>query len=793
MIAKRIFLLFISLSSAVVLIAQEYTGTIKGQVWDKDSRQPLLGVQVMIVGSVPPAGTTTDENGRFRIEGLTAKRYSLRLSYIGYEDALAAEIPVSTGKEQILNIEMRERINVMEEITVQGGKEKSRANNQFATVSARSLSMDEMSRYAGTLNDPARMVQALAGVVSANDENNAIVIRGNSPRGLLWRLEGLEIPNPNHFAGDDGASGGGVTMLSAHMLSRTDFYTGAFPAEMGNASSGVFDLNFRKGNPDKWEFTVQTGVLGVEAALEGPFHPKKNHSYLVQYRYSTLDLLNRMGIRIGGDVFPQYQDGAWNFNFPTKKAGTFSFYGMGGISGLGTQVKGSPDSWKTIQQKTRDGQSYRMGTTGITHLYLLPNQKTWIRSAVGFSISDQRYTADTLNNQYEAGNVFTNQYQYLTGRANVLVNHKINSQWVSKTGLTVSVMHFNLLSRAFDFYQGIMQNRVSEKGVTGSVQAFSQVQYRFHPTWTLNMGVHFLYTLINNDWTIEPRIGMEYRLNAQHQLSWGAGLHSREDATSVYAVQFSPQGDRSNNRNIRRMRSVHGIMGYTFSFKKDFRIKSELYAQYLFDIPVGADSLAAVSLLNLNEDFLTIPLYNRGRGVNYGLEITAEKFFSRQYFFMLSFSLFDSRYLSGGLWRSTAFNSRYVLNVLGGKEFTVGKRKTNFIGTTIKVVWRGGFRYTPVDLETSMLYQSTQYDLSQTNNRQLPDYLRMDFGLYFKRNRKHWNWQLSFDAQNIINRRNIGRYVFDQETQSVKGIQNLGIVPVISFKAEFGFRKKMNM
>lgn len=783
-------LLLLSLFYHSLLCGQAYTGVIKGMVTDKDSRQPLPGARVIISGSDTLRGTVTDMEGRFTLSGLKAGRYTLRFSYVGYEDAVAPEIPASPGKDQVLSIEMKEEVKQMEEVTVQGGRDKGRANNSFATVSARSLSMDEMSRYAGTLNDPARMVQALAGVVSSNDENNAIVIRGNSPRGLLWRLEGLEIPNPNHFAGDDGASGGGVTMLSAQMLARTDFYTGAFPAEMGNASSGVFDLNFRKGNSDRWEFTLQTGVLGVEAALEGPFHQNTNASYLVHYRYSTLDLLNRMGIRIGGDVFPQYQDAAWNFFIPTPRAGKFSFFGLGGISKLGTQVKGNPTEWKTIQQKTRDGQSYMMGTTGITHLYLLPNQKTWIRTALGFSISDQQYTADTLNNQYEAGNIFTNRYRYLTYRLNSVMNHKVNTRWVVKTGLTLSAVQYQLLSNAFQFYSGEMQTRVNEKGITGSVQAFSQAQYRFHPAWTLNFGAHVLFSLINRDWSIEPRVGLEYRIDAQHMLTFGAGLHSREDALSVHVVQFSPQAGKNDNRMIQRMRSAQAVLGYQFSFLKEFRIKAEAYAQYLYGIPVGKDSLSPISLLNLTEDFLTIPLFNSGTGINYGVEVTAEKFFSKQYYFMVSLSLFDSKYNSNGQWRNTAFNARYVVNALGGKEFTVGKRKNNFIGSNVKIVWRGGFRYTPVDIESSQRLQSTQYDVVETNSRQLPDYFRMDFGIYFKRNRKRWNWQLSFDAQNIINRRNIGRYVYDPETQQIKGIRNLGIVPVISFKTEFGFSKK---
>ena len=286
-------------------IAQQFTATIKGRVTDRDSKQPLMGANIMVLNTNPPTGAVSDADGYYSIANVNVGRQSIRFGYMGYDEVVINELLIRSGKETILNVEMQEKVGVLKEVEITAQKDKGKAHNEFADVSVRSFSAEEMNRYAGTLNDPARMAQSFAGVMTANDENNQIVVRGNSPRGLLWRMEGVEIPNPNHFAGSEGSTGGGVSMLSSNMLTNTDFISGAFPGEYGNALSGVFDLNLRKGNSEKHEFTLQAGVLGLEAALEGPFSKKYRGSYLVNYRYSTLDILGLLGLKIGGNVLPK--------------------------------------------------------------------------------------------------------------------------------------------------------------------------------------------------------------------------------------------------------------------------------------------------------------------------------------------------------------------------------------------------------------------------------------------------------------------------------------------------------
>ena len=300
--------------------AQTLTQTVRGKIIDQEAQSPLLGANVVVLGTDPLLGSSTEADGSFRIERVPVGRHTLKISCIGYEDAQIPELIVGSGKEVVLTIRLTESLTQMEEIVVTAESEKGKPNNELAFISARSFTVEETKRYAASINDPARMALSFAGVASTDDGSNNIVIRGNSPRGVLWRLEGIEVPNPNHF-GEEGASGGGVSMLSVNTLDNSDFYTGAFPAEYGNAASGVFDIKLRKGNSEQKEYALQAGLLGVDFAAEGPFSQNAKASYLVNYRYSTLGILGALGIEVVGDAIPNFQDLTFKVHVPTQRAG----------------------------------------------------------------------------------------------------------------------------------------------------------------------------------------------------------------------------------------------------------------------------------------------------------------------------------------------------------------------------------------------------------------------------------------------------------------------------------------
>lgn len=780
--------LFVFIFVALNLSAQQsYNCTLSGKVSDKDSKVPLPGVTVIVSDKTFTDAVSTDVNGDFKFSNLKPGRVNIKCTMIGFEEVTVPEVLLTTGKQTIINVSIQEKVNEMKEVVIKLDRSKYRARNEFAAVSSQSFSVEETKRYAATLNDPARMAQSFAGVVSSNDESNQIVVRGNSPRGMLWRLEGLEMPNPNHFASSEGATGGGVSMLSANMLSNTDFYSGAFPAEFGNALSGVFDLHFRKGNSNKHEFAAQVGILGLEAAAEGPFSKKYKGSFLINYRYSTLDVLGKLGITFGQSQTPKYQDLAFNINLPAGRKTVFSLFGLGGMSSLGNKAVRDSTKWKESTDKQVEELKQRMGMVGITNTIYF-DEKSSLYTVVSLNASQNKYYLDTLNNSYSNQNLATESFTYISARAATTYNRKIDVKNTIRTGVIFSYLNYDLLNKEATAGFSDPQTKVQSKGATYLLQGFYQWKHRLNNQVNIISGLHFTYSFINKKFYIEPRASIEYRFRENQTLALGVGLHNRMDAISTYttAINSTDPFERTRNHYLDMSRSFHSVLGYNINFLKNFRVKAELYFQYLFSVPVGYGANDYLSTINQNDGFVSVPLKNTGRGMNYGLELTFEKLFSKNYYFLFTASVFDSKYRTdNGRWFNTAYNTRYVFNLLGGKEFVIGKKKINRITTNAKVLWRGGLRQSPVNKAASKAAGYTVYDQTNPFSEKLPDYVRVDLGLGYRKNQKKWNWQVGVEIQNVINRLNVAARVYNPKTQAVEYKKNIGIIPVLFFKVEF--------
>ncbi|MFH0864595.1 MAG: TonB-dependent receptor [Bacteroidota bacterium] len=785
---RFLFLIFFSaVFGSVFSQEQEYNQTVRGSVYDKDSKTPLWGVNIVIEETSPLLGTSTDSSGNFKIPAVPVGRHTFKVTYLGYQDIVLPEILISTGKEMVLNFEMQEKISNMKELTVKGNRNKDLPLNTMATVSARSFNVEETGRYAACINDPARMVQSFAGVASNGDESNEIIIRGNSPRGLLWRLEGIEIPNPNHFSNGEGDSGGGVSMISNNLLASSDFFTGAFPAEYGNALSGVFDINMRKGNTGKHEYALQLGVLGMEAALEGPFSKKNKSSYLFSYRYSTLDFLYSIGVKVAGNIVPKYQDMQFNLYFPAKKTGKFNVWGLAGLSSLGNTPYEDSTNWKKHSDKLHYNQVQRTGVIGLGHVFPFGNNKTYLKSTVALSSERNAFIEDTLDNNYNYRPVYRDTFDYFISRISVMVNHKLNSSNVFRAGVIYGNYNYNLTVKSTDSDSGAFVYYLNSKGNTALAQAFVQWQHRPNEDITVNAGAHSMFFLLNEDAVFEPRCGVRWQFNALMALNAGVGLHSRIESISNYMAE-EIQTDGSSvkpNLDIKFTKAFHAVLGYDYLMREDMRLKAEIYYQYLFDVPVQ-DTASVFSAVNYVGGFTNTPMANSGYGRNYGIETTVEKFFTKNYYFLATASLFESRYCgSDGMWRNTFFNNNYIFNFLGGKEFPVGKRKNNIFNINIRMIRKGGNRLVPIDLQKSIAHNHTVYIDSLAYEEKAPDYIRIDAGLSYRKNNKNYSWIISLDVENVLNRMNVYSRYFDKETKQIENNYNLGILPILSFKIEF--------
>ncbi|MEO6166292.1 MAG: TonB-dependent receptor [Chitinophagales bacterium] len=794
-IAKRnlvsiiVMSLFILITGTIsTTYGQTLTQTVRGSITDVDSQEPLIGAVIRIPSL--NTGTTTDENGNFRITGIPVGRYDIQISYLGYEEQTASDVIVTSGKEVILNIHLAEKVNELNEVVVSYDRTKdiTVTNNDMSTVSSRSFNIEDTKRYAGSLGDPSRMAANFAGVSGANDARNDIIIRGNSPSGLLWQLEGLNIPNPNHF-GALGSTGGPVSILNNNVLDKSDFMTSTFPAQYGNALSGVFDLRIRNGNNEHHEFVGQIGFNGFELGAEGPFSKDSKSSYLINYRYSTLGVFQQLGIDFGtGSATPNYQDLNLKLNFKVRN-GNISIFGLGGISDV-SFLGNETDTTQLDFYGSRYNNTivdYKTGIAGISYEANI-TPKSVSKITLGFSGTDENFHGDSISNitleEFPAANARFKTQKY---SLNYSFIHKFNAKNTLGTGVTADFINANLFNEEIQNGTAYKTN-IETNTNTLLGQAFAQWKHRFNKKLTFKGGANILLLTLNNSVALDPRIGFTYRVKGNQTVNIGYGLVSRMQPLTMYAIQTPVEnGYVVTNKEIGFTKAHHLVLGYDWLIAENLNLKVETYFQHLYKIPVE-QTPTSYSAVNSGDSFapdFTDSLVNEGTSNNYGLEITLEKYFSNNYYFLVTTSLFDSKYKGRNeVTHNTAFNQHYVINLLAGKEFLVGKKK-NALGADIKLTTAGGKYLTPIDFDASVASGSAEYIDALAYSEQQDPYLRLDAKIYFRQNFNGMSIEFSLDLQNVTNHKNVFSQQYDQYTNNIVTEYQQGFFPVPTFKITF--------
>lgn len=781
---KALFLVILFVSN---LSYGQFTQTVRGRVTDMQSQSGLPMATIMLLDSDNSVGTTTDIDGYFELPNIPIGRISLSVSYIGYKSATLNNLSLTSGKELVVNVALEETITQMDEIVVRADKDKSVLNNDLVTVSGRSFNIEETSRFAGSLNDPSRMAANFAGVSGANDARNDIIIRGNSPSGLLWRLEGIDIPSPNHFSAI-GTTGGPVSILNNNLLAKSDFMTSAFPAQYGNAISGVFDLQMRKGNRNKREYLGQVGFNGFEFGAEGPFKKDGKASYLINYRYSTLGLFEDLGISNAsgtGAAIPYYQDISFNVDLPTKKLGRFTWFGIGGKSNidlLGSNADTTEvDLYGTTYQDIRN--RAQMGVTGLKHQYFI-DKNTFLKTVIAASHTQEGNIFDTLRiTDRMPIPKYRNTFTQNKLSANILFNKKFNARNTVTAGVILDVFDQNLRDSVYTNSRGWI-TVTEQDGMTTLGQAYAHLQHRFTDKFTLNAGFHYQYFFLNNSSMPEPRLGLNYAIDDRQSLSFGYGLHSQTQPMTLYFVQSQNRttGEMfETNRDLDFVKSHHLVAGYQRTIGDSWFFKTEAYYQYLYDVAVEQNP-SAFSVINVGADF-NLPtvdsLVNNGMGYNYGMEFTVEKYYSQGWYMLATLSLFESKYRgSDQILRNTAFNGRYVGNLLAGKEFTLMDGRSNLF-LDLRLTNAGGRYVTPIDIEASREASEIRLDHEQAFGEQLSDYFRADVKIGFRLNGKKVTQEWVLNIQNITDHDNVFRYDYNPYSgqEVVDYQQGLFIIP----------------
>jgi hypothetical protein len=789
--ANTAFIFLILLCVTGLPAAAQTTQTVKGRITDKSSEKPVINSSVTIPGT--NIGTRTDSLGQFILRNVPLGRQKIAVSSVGYKAVLVPEVLVTAGKEVIADITIEEQINELKGVEVTAFRtRKGVAANEYAGTSSRSFSMDEVTRYAGGRNDPARLASNFAGVATTDDSRNDIVVRGNSPSAVLWRLEGIPIPNPNHFS-NLGTTGGPVSAINTNALKNSDFYTSAFPAEYGNALGAVFDLGLRTGNKDKFETLVQLNMFsGLEAMIEGPLGKKKNgSSFLLGYRYSFAQIGQSLGFNIGTDAVPRYQDLVFNISFAPGKFGKLSIFGMGGASNIDL-IGAEIDTTDLFANKNEDVYfNSRFAVAGIKHTLDLSSRSYW-RTIISYShtrflgegfkyydsLPERRFESeqDTRNNAF---------------RINSFINSKVNARLNLRAGVLAEWQQLNTFLRNRERKPDWVVYRDFDK-MNLLLQPYIQAKYRFSDKLSMNAGLHGMYYDLNNTTAIEPRFNLNYAFTERQTLSFGYGLHSQQQPSPIYFYQpQNPDGSYDiSNIDLDFTRAHHFVAGYEWRFLPDWRVKAEVYYQSIFDAPVERMP-SGFSVLNAGADFIFPEkgyLYNGGKASNRGVEITLEKFFSKGIYLLGTASIFDAKYKgSDGVERNSTFNNKGVFNLLAGKEFKIGRTKRNTFSIDIKMTSSGGRYYTPVDLDASIEAETEKLDESNYNTLRLPSYFRLDtrFGIQLNSRKRKVSHHFYLDLQNVTNNENVFVQRYNVVRKEVGTVYQIGFFPDILYRLQF--------
>lgn len=760
---------------------------IRGSIIDQQTLEPLAGASIYLNGETQTA-VLSDAEGNFILPKVTAGRYFLRITFLGYQPKETETFIHQSTRESSLEIKLKPGSIQADEVVISANKNAFEPLNDLSIVSTRSFTAEETERIPAGVNDPGRVVLSYPGVTIGNDDNeNQIIVRGNSPIGILWRLEGIDIPNPNHFA-VIGSSGGGITVFSAQLLAKSDFNTGGFAAEYGNALSGAFDVQFRPGNLEKRNHRMRIGVLGLDFATEGPIQ-KGRSSYLVNYRYSTLGLLSSMGFYLVGErVTNEFQDLSFNLTFRSKdQRGVTTVFGLGGLSEENYQPVEDPELRDlNISNHSEDRvRPANMGAMGLTHTYRI-NSRSYIKAVAAVVASDIRVRNDTLNLLNERFRYETQQFTDRRFVSSLTYQTKLGENSIFKTGVIGNLI-------GFDFFKETRQRRstsdINEQQRNISVQGSDQTYTLQHYSqvaitkgkFRMLGGYHVLGLGLINKYTAEPRFSVQFAPNAAHRLSLSYGRHSQV----VPLMNYFYTNETGSPNNLDLMKTRHLVAAWHWYTKNKMRFTVEAYKQWLFDIPASPREGSSWWMLNSQGNFPEFEVVSEGTGENQGLDLAIEKSFTKGWYFLSNASILSGSYsMPDGRTFISRFSIGYSSAITAGKEFYFKKGRILQVGA--RYMNKGGLRYTPPDEAASTASGFFVADETRVNEGQIPGYKRIDARISYAYNAKKVAGKINLDIQNLLDTRNATGIAYNVSTRDLQvQYRGSGFTPVLSFQWDF--------
>lgn len=739
---KTVFFLF--LLGLLTAAGAQPTHKIKGTVIDKASRQPLEFINVLILGL--GRGAVTDAEGHFNIQEVPPGIYRLQASAVGYKTVLTPEYIVST-KDLTIQIETEENLTELEGVTVTASPFR---RDLESPVGLRIIGLQEIEKSPGANRDISRIVQSYPGVAfSPAGYRNDLIVRGGSPSENRFYLDGVEIPNINHFS-TQGASGGPVGIINADLIREVNFYTGAFPADKGNSLSSVLDFKLRDGDMERNSLKATLGASEVSLASNG--HLGKKTSYLVSVRQSYLQFLFDM---LGLPFLPTFTDAQFKLKTRFNTTNELTVLGLGGIDNmkLNTKLDGEKAEYilsylPKIQQETFTlGAVYRhyagahVQSVVISHSYLNNRNTKYL--------NNDESSAENLSLKLHS---VEQETKFRIENASTFGNWKVNlganldySQYTNTTFQRVYIDG----GKTFDYhtYLGFWR-----WGLFGTI-SYATPDERF----TTSLGVrtdanNFSSGMKGMSDQLSPRLSLSYRLTDGVYLSGNAGLYYQ--LPPYTGLGFKDNNGKLVNKYLRYMRVSQESIGLSWRPRNTFELSIEGFYKKYDKIPFSI--VDGIPLACKGNDYGVIgneALSSTSQGRAYGAEILMKWLIAKKLNLSSSFTLFKSEYRNNkeSEYIASAWDNRYIFNMSGTYNFP------HNWSLGMKVSCIGGAPYTPYDIDKSSLVTAWNaqgrpyYDYGQYNTGRLPAFgqldVRVDKTFYLKR------CMLGFyiDLQNVTN------------------------------------------
>lgn len=761
-----IFIRFIAalfLCTPIALMAQ----TLRGEIRDQHTNLPISGARVFFY-TTDKATTLSDENGTFRFDALPSGIGLLTVDAEGYVPFSLSEVSVAAGKERIVAVLLTP--GTVEATITPVDIVETRPLRQTMPLGEIPLSREQNLYYPMTYYDPARLAMAWPGVVQTDDGTNGMSVRGNNPGLVRWKLNGVDIINPNHlpnagtFSDRPAVGGGGVLMLSAQMIDNSSLITGAGTVGYNDGIGGIMDLNLRKGNNQRHEQTIQAGLIGLDAAVEGPLSKKKRGSYLMNYRYSTVGLLGLMGVSFGGEKIT-FQDFALNIHLPGKQQkNAWSIYAIAGNS---KNIFTKPDSAAVYKELFNIDFNSRTIITGISHTGY--NRSNWTYKT-GLSFSTQANNRSQKKENYENSN--TQDHLRMTINHSSRVTMLPHLSFLFGVNLSANIFHLEDKTAIIDPFTysevGFYNDDLVAQGWLAGETSFSGGRIKVH------FGINPITSIYGT--ALDPRVQFYWKPSDQHQFI--ASVAGYSQAAPLWQ-QYPQQMLHASNYAIR----------YNYNTPGQWILSAEAFTQGVSDILVNRNGRDGFSYVNETEGNVFLGTIPNGTANNTGIELMALRRFSQGWFLNANATLLRSVYQgSDGITRRSRWDVGQIANLTAGREWHRKNRRKlsgRLFGMDGRAVFSGGMRSTPVDASASAAQSQTVFIYTNGYSEKEKPYFRLDGRIYWKRsikNRRNSTFALEF--QNLTMQQNLAYRYFDPYTQQVESKYQLGLVPNLSWRVE---------